>query len=373
LSDYQRFVSYLYEYQNNIKSKNCGFCRVELRDHSCRLEVHLKLPLYPFTPTLKVYVFVPSKEKLYGIFLGNASYHQGNVSGTFTFPEKNILNTDYHFSQLGGIFIQTDAGFCFASAWKDLNIQPEKFVYYEKSANISNPKSIQTKEQKPELCLPNSNAEITLAKSTIESDQPKIEVSPAISNEVENISDTTVQSTTKESESQTTVQENRIQESEIAVEQESEKQVSPEKAEPTLLAASMDTASNPNNFWEHILESYPQCHPFFDDEIHNCVQLSAADVQKISSSGFSICNNAFFRHNFQSFQHFLIGKKACNTDCNKTQYILAVPGIYNPKEQYMASMFGFPHFKYGQNSKCRNNCWGYWYRILPEYWENCRI
>lgn len=387
LADYQRFVSYLYEYQNNIKSQNCGFCRVELRDHNCRLEIHMKLPVYPFLPTLKVYVFVPSNDKLYGIFLGNASYHHGNVTGTFSFTENNIQNSSYHFSQLGGIFIQSDTGFCFASDWKDLDINPQKF-YLHTPTEINN-----THSEKATLdtYLPISNAETTLDKPKIESDQPIIETTSSIPNETENLSCTTCSDIEKPEMPTHSEEELKPQTTEISIELETSKTDQKEeeinsllhtekqnfiisKSEPALLAASTDSAETTrkntiNNLWEQIMESYPSCHPFFDDEIHNCVQLSPKDIAMLHSTGYSIGRNAFFCHNCQSFQHFIIGK---STRANQTNYILAVPGIHNPKEQYMASMFGFPYFKCGQKSHVRNNCWGYWYRILPEHWNTCK-
>ncbi len=376
MANYQRFVSYLYEYQNNTKTKNCGFCRVELRDHNCRLEIHLKLPLYPFTPTLKVYAFVPSNEKLYGILLGNASYQQGNVSGTFVFSEKNIKDSSYQFSQLGGILIQTDTGFCFASAWKDFIIYPEKFTLYEDKAT-----SRQTKERTHELSFPTSLPSITPVEQNPEPDQSNDQTASSISSEVKIISELSI--------SQNAETNNTNEAPDVPAPQITEtKSLNDDSSlhtdnttptlEPALLAASMDsTCTTPNNqstnFWENILTSYPQCTPFFDDEIHNCVQLTFKDVKKLDAYGYPIGNNAFFHHNCQSFQHFLIGKKCCDNLCgsHKIHYILAVPGIYNPKEQYMASMFGFPYFKQSQNSRCRNNCWGYWYRILPEYLDAC--
>ncbi len=447
MANYQRFVSYLYEYQNNVKLKNCGFCRVELRDHNCRLEVHLKLPLYPFTPALKVYAFVPSNEKLYGIFLGNASYQQGNVSGTFLFSEKNIKESAYHFSQLGGIVIQTDTGFCFASAWKDLNINPEKFIFQQ---NKPLQKIVPTKETLHGLSFPTSAASPAPDKQNFESDQQDTQTVSSMSAEAENVSESTISqgkdtkckvqeaedfvstekdyqvsdnagetcmsqttefqipedtqksslSPSTDTNNDTTLEKNSSQETLSETETIStlhtentttlpdsseEKIISKptpfpsNESEPALLAASTDSAytkprRNSDNFWETLLNSYPQCHPFFDDEIHNCVQLPSKDVHKIASVGCPICNNAFFRHNCQSSQHFLIGKKDCspNNTCNeKAQYILAVPGIYNPREQYMATMFGFPYFKQGQNSRGCNHCWGYWYRIIPECWGDC--
>ncbi len=392
MSDYQRFVSYLYTYQNNTKNRNCGFARVEIRDHLCRLDIHLKLPAYPFTPTLKVYVFVPSQEKLYGIFLGNASYQMGNVTGTFTFRDNNINNSSYCFSDLGGILIQSDTNLCFASAWKDINICPEQFVAYQKSEphEARHSKDLETS-------LPNSNSEASLDQSKPESCESNAETTSSVSHETEIVSEpASAQETSQEPEltvepaldtsskeehtSQLPNMEQNISEQSTPIEiqpthttEELQTDTNSESQAADLLAASTDSIKTlptpkPDNFWETLLKTYPQQHLFFDDEIHNCVQLSPRDVPKISASGYPIANNAFFRHNCQSFQHFLIGKKENE---GKTQYILAVPGIFNPKEQYMASMFGFPYFKSSQNSQFRNNCWGYWYRIIPEHWNYC--
>ncbi len=424
MADYQRFVSYLYEYQRNTKSKNCGFCRVEIRDHNCHLEIHLKLPVYPFVPTLKVFVFFSTQDKLYGIFLGNASYQHGNVSGSFSFSDQNILGSGYKFSELGGILIQSDTSLCFGSAWKDIHIQPEKFVILEKKTSTQTNSSFRTSSNtnQTEHGLPSATAETPLAQSESESYEPDTEAPSAISIEAEILLEsntspqTKMQGTSQRSElaketkysselpqqetlseteqppqhsasepsyqqstihtaqtPQPTASEPSYQQSTIHTAQTSQHSAN-KLSEPEIRAASTDTLKTsappqPDNLWEHILKSYPQCHQFFDDEIHNCVQLSPRDVQKITASGYPLGNNAFFKHNCQSFQHFLLGKKECS---GKVQYIIAVPGLYNAKEQYMASMFGFPHFKPSQNSHYRNNCWGYWYRFIPEHWNQCR-
>lgn len=318
MADYQRFVSYLYEYKNNVKSQNCGFCRVELREHTCRLELHLKLQNIPFTPTLHVYTFVPDNGKLYGIFLGNASGQHGNITGTFSFSDRNIQNSIYHFTDLGGVFLTTDTGQCFASAWKDLTIQPEVFtVDCPKTASLPNPAAeasiIEPEPLPDEASMPAPSASL-----------PEESSSPESSEEAE-------------------------------------------KAEPALMAASRDLSAQKENVWEEILSTYPQCHPFFDDEIHNCTQLSPKDFQKFDILGILLNNNVFFHHNCQSFQHFLIGKKDAADDASGDLYILAVPGLYNPREHYMASAFGFPYFKPAQHTRFTNNAWGYWYRIIPEH------
>ena len=76
---------------------------MEVRNHQCRLEVHMKLPTYPFTPSFHVYAFVPVDGQLLGLTLGSASYHQGAVYGAFTIPDSNINDLPYGIDDLGGL------------------------------------------------------------------------------------------------------------------------------------------------------------------------------------------------------------------------------------------------------------------------------
>lgn len=266
MSEYQRFVSYIYEYRNNTKSKNCGFSRVEVRNHQCRLEVHMKLSIYPFTPSFHVYAFVPVDGQLLGLTLGNAGYHQGAVYGAFTIPDSNINDLPYGIKDLGGLYIQTDGGETFATAWKELTIQPELFSVYRETPQVQ-----------------------------------------AASLEI-----------------------------------------------PAPASSSIDP-------WEKIQNTYPHMHPFFDDSIHQCVQLSLEDIPKLCQYGIPIGVNQFLIHGCQSYRHFLLGK---SVDSSDKEYVLAVPGIYDEKEQFLASMFGFPNFKPAQNDTIRSGQFGYWYRLL---------
>ena len=42
MSEYNRFVSYMYVYENNVKSANNGFVRVETRNGQCFVYIHMK-------------------------------------------------------------------------------------------------------------------------------------------------------------------------------------------------------------------------------------------------------------------------------------------------------------------------------------------
>ena len=45
MSDYSRFVSYMYLYENGLKTMNAGFVKVESRNGQCRIGLSLKLSL----------------------------------------------------------------------------------------------------------------------------------------------------------------------------------------------------------------------------------------------------------------------------------------------------------------------------------------
>ena len=113
--------------------------------------------------------------------------------------------------------------------------------------------------------------------------------------------------------------------------------------------------------WKRLTESYPQVTPFFDEEIHTCLQLSPKDLSLLGSFGVSCGNNQFFLYGSHAFQHFLLGKMEHeDTIC----YILAVPGIYEERERLLANLFGFPYFKSARAKDAQPGHFGYWYRTI---------
>lgn len=278
MSEYQRFISYLYEYQNNQKSKNCGFSRVEIRNQQCRLEVHMKLPPYPFLPKLRVFAFVHENDQLLGIPLGNANCHQGTVYGRYMLPLKNIGGFPYSFEDLGGLLICTDNNQIFGTAWKETVLNPSLFTLAEDDSQIqaASVKEIETPEK----------------EKTVENPAPP---------------------------------------------------------------------DSSLSFWEEIQTTYPQVHPFFDDEIHQCVELSPQDIPDLAKKSFHIGSNQFLTRQYQTYHHFLLGKMQQG---KPEEYVLAVPGIYEETEHFLAGMFGFPNFKPARSEIIRPGQFGYWYRII---------
>ena len=130
MSEYKRFVSYVYEYRNGEKKHSCGFCRAEVRGSQCKLELHMKFSPFPYTPAFQVYTFTAGKERPVGIPLGEAAYTRGTVYGLFHLPARGIGGR-YDFQQLGGLIVQSDTGGLYATSWTDLPFNPENFLMQE--------------------------------------------------------------------------------------------------------------------------------------------------------------------------------------------------------------------------------------------------
>lgn len=107
--------------------------------------------------------------------------------------------------------------------------------------------------------------------------------------------------------------------------------------------------------WKCLADQYPHMQPFEDDEITDCIRIAPKDLVMLRQNQWRMGKNSFMMHGYYNYQHLLLGKR------KQGGYILAVPGLSENQEQFMASMFGFPNFKL---AKEQNNTgrFGYWYR-----------
>ncbi|MDO5351092.1 MAG: DUF6128 domain-containing protein [Lachnospiraceae bacterium] len=72
MAEFRRLISYIYEYEGNVKGKNVGFVKLEARNGMCRLNVNVK-KLYMGSGDMGVYLLTGRQE----IFLGNIFLRSG--------------------------------------------------------------------------------------------------------------------------------------------------------------------------------------------------------------------------------------------------------------------------------------------------------
>ena len=127
MSDYRRFIAYLYEYPNNRKGGCCGFVRVESQNGFCRMDFQIKSPSLPPETSVTVYGFIRRSGRMYGIPLGNLLAGRSSTSGKLFTHSDAIGQTDVTLDELGGLILLCRQTGVIATQWDDLPIQPEFF------------------------------------------------------------------------------------------------------------------------------------------------------------------------------------------------------------------------------------------------------
>ncbi|MGI6006993.1 MAG: DUF6128 domain-containing protein [Ruminococcus sp.] len=139
MSDYRRFISYLYEYKNGQKTQNRGFLKAESRNNICKLEIYIKDTALSANLPIDIYGFTRTENQLSGIFLGSVRSGNGSAGCCIKTASNNLNQTSVSFSDLRGIIILCSGTVCYASAWDDLPIIVKDFVKAGQKPSSSEP------------------------------------------------------------------------------------------------------------------------------------------------------------------------------------------------------------------------------------------
>ena len=113
---------------------------------------------------------------------------------------------------------------------------------------------------------------------------------------------------------------------------------------------------------ERIISRFTRLYPFEDNEILMCVKIEPKDIGLLPKEVWPFSSNSFLLHGYYCYHHLILAKMKYK---DKAVYILGVPGLYQPREQFMARMFGFDNFKSIKKREPKKGDFGYWYLQLP--------
>lgn len=114
LSDYQRIVSYLYEYHHGIKGSNVGFAKIEKRQNQLRVYFHVKTNDQALE--YKIYFYHFHEGTMEGIFLDTIRRSDAIIEFKKNYP---VIE---NFEELDGFLIYHSNEHFFGSQWKELPI-----------------------------------------------------------------------------------------------------------------------------------------------------------------------------------------------------------------------------------------------------------
>ncbi len=417
MSDYKRWVSYIYSYDENVKKNNSGYIRVETRGMITRLMVHINTS--DETGRLLAYVFVREDSVMKGVLLGSIDVDKNGAQGSFEINSYDIMGSGFKMTEAGGMVVINEvqakesarALSFYASEWDDSPIDITDFredmikAASKKSENLTENDAVEMAEN-----ITDEVSAVEMATDTIK-DISAMEMEEDITDEVsvvematdimkdmpvvENVqtaekSDEDYNGECKEVFKKAPKEVFKGLSKEVSngvpkdVSGEVPKDVSGEvfmglskeiSEDMSAAETRKDTAEDEVAVTgciknhplktraadlekiENVLKTYPYMYPFEDDSVDVCVRLEPGDIDKLPVDTWLLANNSFLLNGYYSYRHIILMKM--NSD-SKPVYLVGVPGIHRQREDFLAGMFGFKMFKPIRDVSTVKGEFGYW-------------
>ena len=296
----ERFITYMYAYENRIKGRNVGFVKVECRKDTCALEIHIR-NLGRFSGKCRTYLLMD--ENVIGVELGTMIISYGQGQAIYYFDRNDIEQSGYRLEQVKAVRVECGSQEFLASCWSEEagNWIAQDISAFMKSENMQADKVADQTQ--------NSNGHTGI-----------LQTEPV-----------------KPNMAQHNMPHNSVYNPARANQQESNAQFNPGyyNSESVNLSQLENTASQ-----------LPQSQ--FD-------RIDLADIRRLFPTKQYYANNSFVIHGFMNYSHLIV-----KTEDNKKY--LGVPGIYEKPEEMMAKLFGFTEFvdEKTHSESQSEGAFGYW-------------
>ena len=319
MSKYRRFFSYIYAYEQNQKTSNAGFAKIEMKGPMTTIELHMR-SAFLSAPAACLYLFVREDDLILGFPLGDVPFSGGNADRRFTLNQPRLGESKYTISDVAGILFFANDRICFVSQWDEAPIDWDSFrIYKEEEQATPEPPDPSLEEkviQSAELAMPQRKMPVF----TVISGQPAV-------NPVDNVAD---------------------------------EEPFPDDA-PT--GKTQPVAQSPwQETWQRLTASLPLMQPFSNQEIR-CVRVELKDLRQLPPSNWHLCNNSFLLHAFFTYRHLIFGEIP---SAKEHKWFIGVPGIRYRQEHVLAAIFGFSDFLPDKGSTDADAPFGYWYVPMTE-------
>lgn len=416
MSEYRRLISYLYAYDAGVRTINVGFAKAELRNGRLKLIVDVKNVMFGQNKADINFFYRKNSEdaikKEYNkIRIGELNLNNGQGQMQTRIDESELASHGIIFENIAGILITENDNIDYAiiSSWGEENINPYELVkktdiyrenYNEKQNEKETRKEDIYKEnynekqsEKEDFYKKNYNEkekEETYRENYNEKETSKImenslkieklqkpdELQQSEIVENSNLIDTLKPETNQETKLNTD-SISYINNSNCNMEVTSDKDIDrlqsdKETTDDESIYEAAVIKEN-NMFSDSAVYELKKIKP---DELMEAVlgdmsQMEAMSLKQDAKTGDisivnkidHIVNNSFLMHGYYNYDHIIVGKKYDN-EKDKELILIGVPGIFHEKEQFMASMFGFPQFQKIDNDSSKEEYNGYWYTYL---------
>lgn len=121
MNQYQRMVSYLYEYKRGIKGVNVGYVRIEQRGSGCRISLQMRSRNLGQLWDVAVFRQGISGIRYYSI--GTLTERNGDYRCRIETDSANLMESGIDISEVDGIILYQDDTYYIATTWKNQGIR----------------------------------------------------------------------------------------------------------------------------------------------------------------------------------------------------------------------------------------------------------
>lgn len=354
MSNYKRFIMYLFQYENGSKEANCGFAKVECRQNKGRMQLHINEEIRR-EDVCRVYFFVKGEQELPCIFLGELAAE--TVDAGFVFDCKRTGGSIYGFEEIRGLVIPLAAGKLIASQWDDEAYDWGELKYEPSSNEISSEEAGKLEEM---VYTANGKADSEESRKT-----------GNIITEAEEQRERFVENNIQATEQGTVINETRDYEEKQPNESDLKMQSMYGAAAHRMFYPLLDddaptdrqrggrNSGSISTAAQNLGSIYPRVYPFAGDKSVWGMQIQMKDLKALPPDYQMVGTNSFLLHGFFTYGTLLLGYME-----DTQQWFLGVPGIYQNQERVMAALFGFLEFRTCQECVQKTGEFGYWYRFL---------
>lgn len=406
MAEYQRIVSYLYEYSNGMKGENVGFAKIEKRQKQLRLYFHVKTNDEALT--YKIYFYRFRHGTMEGILLDSFQRNDTIIEFKNTYPL--VVDLD----QVDGFLIYHSNSHFFGSEWDDKPITIRNFLPTEDMAE--KPEAVQAEENKepeapvletqeppepaPEESIPESGPVQNPAPSDKEVPEEDEEEPPSSAPEPPPIEDPfdelpqeiPIPAGTPETESTVpepapepagqpprVYVEPEVPETEpVSTESLNEEEPSKEETAGQQEERTADPDSKLAEYIEALQlekkakeQGMPNTPSLFDWKeyptlplppsymLDPSIKIKVDDLQNIPHVPENMKTNGFLLLNYGNYGHLML----CQHRQTNRIY-LGVPGVFDNEKNFIAKLFGFRDFLTVPESCQKTGNFGYWILAL---------
>lgn len=406
MAEYQRIVSYLYEYSNGMKGENVGFAKIEKRQEQLRLYFHVKTNDEALT--YKIYFYRFRHGTMEGILLDSFQRNDTIIEFKNTYPL--VVDLD----QVDGFLIYHSNSHFFGSEWDDKPITIRNFLPTEDMAE--KPEAVQAEENiepeapvletqeppepAPEESIPESGPVQNPAPSDKEVPEEDEEEPPSSAPEPPPIEDPfdelpqeiPIPAGTPETESTVpepapepagqpprVYVEPEVPETEpVSTESLNEEEPSKEETAGQQEERTADPDSKLAEYIEALQlekkakeQGMPNTPSLFDWKeyptlplppsymLDPSIKIKVDDLQNIPHVPENMKTNGFLLLNYGNYGHLML----CQHRQTNRIY-LGVPGVFDNEKNFIAKLFGFRDFLTVPESCQKTGNFGYWILAL---------